>query len=168
MDVFLNPGRLKDLLCVSSCFLEVFPTFIVDGNQHVRFECMENLHSLTSIESKSHWPQDGKSCRADMQNRRPDLEALTNLTQSVEPDRITGDIQRAMFLPRPLQNEPGSFTHHQVTSQCPMVSRRGGDCDFDAICLQRRALPGFQPNRIAFQALSARRGGYHFFRQRKQ
>src|SRR5688572_6905224 len=102
--MFLNPERLKDLVRVCSGFLEVFPAFIMNRNQRMGFERLENLNSLTSIESKAHWPQHGKACRADMQNRRPDLAAPIDLTQSVEPNRIARDIQCAMFLPGPLQN----------------------------------------------------------------
>src|SRR5262245_60702565 len=78
-DMLPDTSRVKGLPGSCACFLEMFPTLIVDGNHALRFECMENLHGLPGIQRKSQGPHAGESCRPDVQYGCPDPEALADL-----------------------------------------------------------------------------------------
>ena len=116
MDFFLNIRRFKDFPCICPGFLEVFPAFIVDRDHSVRVERVSNLQSFFSIECETDRSHNGEARRADMQDGCSNFETLSDLMQTIEPNGIARDVERAVFLSRPFQNEAGGFTDDEVTS----------------------------------------------------
>ena len=89
----------------------------MDWDHGSRIQSPDRARSFFGIECEADRTCDGEACRADMQDRHANVEATRDLLDSIEPDRIAGDVERAVFLACPFQNKSGGFANEDMTSQ---------------------------------------------------
>src|ERR1043165_4766209 len=101
------------------------PTFIMNGNDFLRFQCFDHLHGFLCRKSKPDRARAEEASLSDMQNGSTDGKMFCNFTNPFEPDGIARDIKCTMFLPGPFQYKSCCFAYDQMTSERSMPRRYG-------------------------------------------
>src|SRR5688500_9829478 len=101
----------------------MIPAFIMDRDHQARGARLACTHGLVAIECESTGAGGREPSPANMKYGGADLEAIGDFMHSVEPDRIPGDIQRAVLLAVPFADKTSSLAHNDMTPQRTMASR---------------------------------------------
>src|SRR4026208_1510828 len=111
----------------------MFPTFVMDGDDHAWIKRPCFLNSFFRMERESNGTGGRETCLADVKNGCANLEAIGDLMYSIEPDCIPGDIQRPMLLVAPFEDKAGGLTYDDMAPQRTMTRWNGCHSDLGVI-----------------------------------
>src|SRR4029077_702084 len=123
----LHPRLPEGVLDLTAPLAEGLPALVVERDAGAQLALLGAADRLGRIHSVAGGAGDREADAAEVDDRGADVEALGDLGDPREPDRVAGDPDGAVALPLPLEDEADDLADDRPAERRAVAAGRGGD-----------------------------------------